>query len=255
MVEPRASGTGLASATAFVVGAHDRYWLVTNYHVLTGRHTETNRLLSSHGAIPDSIVIWHHSAHAREGQGVWTMRTENLFTADGSPRWAQHPRFCIKDQENTNEPNIDVVVLPLDRVDERILIYPMDLTLAETEMQVSPGLPISIIGYPFGLTGAALFPIWKTGHIASDPNAFWSPRHFLVDATTRSGMSGSPVVFRSAGWYERHPGVLEPGFPVRLMGVYSGRIRVDAEIGRVWHAALIREIIDHAVRTATEKGA
>lgn len=254
LIQPHANGVALGTATGFVVNAREGSWLVTNHHVLTGRDTETGRPLSATAAIPDEIRIWHHSALSTAGQGAWTARIEALAGADGSPRWLEHPRFCPKDQENPEEPNIDIAVLPLEQVDERVTIYPLSLELAETEVRVSPGLPVFIIGYPFGRTGPGFFPIWKTGHVATDPSPYWSPHHFLVDATTRAGMSGSPVVFRSSGLYERRPGLIEGGYAVRLMGVYSGRIRDDAELGRVWHPRLIREIIDSGVRSGLTRG-
>jgi len=172
------------------------------------------------------------------------MVDEPLQNDDGALLWREHPKFCIKDQERPDEPNIDLAVLRLSRLHDRVLIYPLDLDLAGVDVRVAPGLPVSIIGYPFGRTGTGWLPIWKTGHIASDADPYWSPRYFLIDATTRAGMSGSPVVYRSFGLYETGGGVTVPGNATRLLGVYSGRIRDDAEIGRVWRPELIPQIID-----------
>ena len=41
-------------------------------------------------------------------------------------------------------------------------------------------------------------------------------------------------------------GVFTAGHVVRFMGVYSGRIRADAEIGRVWRPELLIETLQAA---------
>jgi hypothetical protein len=247
LLQPLANGRELATATGFVVRYADRLWLITNHHVVTGRDTETRKVLSQHAALPDAIQIWHHSKLSSVGYGAWTPCIEALLDNVGRPRWLQHPKFFVKDMERPFEPNIDLVALPLEGLHNELAIYPLDLELATTDVRVAPGLPVSIIGYPFGKTGPGLFPIWKTGHIATDPQAYWSPRYFLVDATTRDGMSGSPVVFRPFGIYQDTGGLIVADETVKLLGVYSGRLQRDAELGRVWHPHLIKEIISDGV--------
>lgn len=243
-VEPLAHGQPLSSATAFVVVYDSKAWLITNYHVVTGRNTETGEPLSRTGATPEYLRIWHHASLSATGQGAWCLVDEPLYSsATGEPLWHKHPRFCSKDMENPTEPNVDLAALPLSQRHDSIQLHPLDLDLASTDARVSPGLPVSIIGYPFGRTGAALFPIWKTGHIASDPDAYWSPRYFLIDATTRPGMSGAPVIYRAFGTLQSVNGAIVAGNASKFLGVYSGRIRDDAEIGIVWRPELIIETI------------
>ncbi len=246
LVVPRVNDQDLGTATCFIVEHKSRAWLVTSRHVVTGRDTETDKLLSNTGAVPDALRIVHHSTLSTELQGAWTLVNEPLYTENGEPRWVEHPHFCIKDAERPTEPNVDLVVLPLSSLHKEIQLYPLDLRLATVNVRVAPGLPVSIIGFPFGRFGPAFFPIWKTGHIASDADAYWSPRYFLIDATTRTGMSGSPVVYRSFGSYQRDETTTVVGDATRLLGVYSGRIREDAEIGIVWRPELISEMLDSA---------
>jgi hypothetical protein len=68
---------------------------------------------------------------------------------------------------------------------------------------------------------------------------------FLIDATTRAGMSGSPVVLRQFGGYNTRNGgyFSSAGFFTRFMGIYSGRIHRDSEIGMVWRPEVIFEIL------------
>lgn len=236
--------TILGSATCFIVNEKGKDFLVTNYHVLTGRHPDTNRVINSSAAIPNKIRVWCHSSLSVRGYGAWVIRDLSLYDEEGKPRWIEHPQMCIRDPEHPSEHNVDIVVLPLDS-DIDIKIYSIDL-FGNDDILVAPGTPVSIIGYPLGLTGADLFPIWKTGHIASDIEAHYSNRFFYIDATTRGGMSGSPVVYRSWGVNQTLSGeiIFSNGITTKLLGIYSGRIHEDSEVGIVWKPYLIKEIID-----------
>jgi hypothetical protein len=86
-------------------------------------------------------------------------------------------------------------------------------------------MTVSIIGYPYGLATAHAWPIWKTGHIASDIDLDYDGRPaFLIDATARSGMSGSPVVHRTSGGFTTRSGdvIYSTGVrpATRFLGVY-----------------------------------
>lgn len=224
--------TFLSSATAFVV-AHDcTHYLITNWHVVTGRDAETEKPLSATTAIPDTIRVVYHM---KGKLGAWVLGGEPLYL-DGVARWREHPKGR----------QIDVVALPLIAVPENATIFPADLSLADADMRIHPAMPVSIIGFPFGLSAGGAWPIWKTGHIATDPDVDYDNRpSFLIDATTRGGMSGSPVVARVSGVLQTRSGanVIKTGITTKFLGVYSGRIHGDAELGRVWRPTVIDEIL------------
>ena len=107
-------------------------------------------------------------------------------------------------------------------------------------------MPVSIIGYPLGITAHGVFPVWKTGHIASEPEIDYQDLPmFLIDATTRGGMSGSPVVIRLNGGYKTRMGsyVLSGSVATKFLGTYSGRIHQDSEIGRVWKSTVLKQLL------------
>lgn len=237
-LELATKGNTLGTATGFVVESGGRYYLITNWHVVAARNPDTNQLLSDTGAVPEELRIVHH---LKERLGSWAVFSEPLFDTNGSPRWLEHPQGRV----------IDVVAVPLtDHPD--VAFYPLDLSLTDTNMLPQPGMPVSIIGYPFGLATGVAWPIWKTGHIASDPDLDYDGRPaFLIDATTRGGMSGSPVVLRLSGGYPTRDGsfILAGGVATLFLGVYSGRIHGQAEIGRVWRPLVIEEILGPASST------
>ena len=204
-----------------------------NWHVVSGRNPHSNQVLDSQGRTPDALLIWHHGKQL----GTWIRKREMLIDDKGKKRWLEHN----KGKE------IDIAALPLETVTDDIQIYPLDLSLAETDMVPEVAMPVSIIGFPVGLTSAGFFPIWKTGHIASEPNIDYQKKPiFLIDATTRGGMSGSPVVLRMNGGFKNKDGKIimaVAGHRTRFLGIYSGRLPRDSEIGRVWRPQLITEII------------
>jgi hypothetical protein len=223
----------LGTATGFILENEKNYYLITNWHVVSGRHPHTNQVLDSKGRTPDALLIWHHG----KTLGTWIRKRENLINDKGEKLWLEH----------INGRSVDIAALPLVTVSEDIQVYPLNLALAGVNMIPEVAMPVSIIGFPIGLTSAGFFPIWKTGHIASEPNLdYHNQPLFLIDATTRGGMSGSPVFLRLTGGYKKRDGstiMSSSGYRTLFLGVYSGRLPGDSEIGEVWRPRLIDEII------------
>jgi len=233
----------IGSGTGFVVMYDARPFLVTAEHVLTGVHPETGKRL---GKEPERLSIFHHSNMMLHSVGGWHLTDEPLRNERGDPRWAVHPRKRIKDMEDPFVLDIDVAVLPLVDLQEHIQLYPVDL--GEPPAQVAPGFPVSVVGYPFGQGNEGFFPVWKTGHVATD--VYWGkePREFLVDITTRDGMSGAPVYARQ--WVPQGD---KWDVQTSFLGVYSGRTRVDSEIGIVWRAEVIPAILQKAASVSSDE--
>ena len=222
----------LASATAFTVIWNDRPFLVTNWHVVTGRNADTGECLdTTHSAIPNKLSV---NFHAKGNLGAWKRVVIDILNADEQPIWLEHPLGRT----------IDVVAVPLQKLNDAA-IHHLDLSLTEVDMLPMPAMPISVIGYPLGLAAGESWPIWKTGHIASDPDIDFQAERpaFLIDATTRSGMSGSPVILRQSSYMKKNGAqVLAGGIVTKFMGIYAGRIHDDSEVGRVWRPFVLTEI-------------
>ena len=130
--------------------------------------------------------------------------------------------------------------------------------LVDAPIRIAIGMEVFILGYPFKIELPG-YPVSKRGSIASEPelasltSALGSDvkqsEYMLVDTASRPGMSGAPVIRRS--WWNHD---LEAsysaatGVPIdRFIGVYSGRAHTDgpheAQIGLVWNASLIEQII------------
>lgn len=230
------NGQIIGSATGFIVEKNNHKYLITNWHVVSGRHPENNVISNQSGLTPTHLQITYH---ASLGLGNWVRKTHPLFNADSSFKWIEHPTGR----------QVDVVAVKLENIENDVMIYPFDLNLANTDIVAQPAMPVSIIGYPLGLVTGVHFPIWKTGHIASDPDLDYNSKPvFLIDATTRGGMSGSPVVMRMNGGFRTRTGrqILAGGVQTLFLGIYSGRIQVDSEIGMVWRPVVLDEILGQA---------
>jgi hypothetical protein len=225
----------LATGTGFLVQRADQLWLVTNRHNLRGRHQETNQPLNKHGAIPDEVVIYHNAG----GQvGTWIDRVEPLWDATGQSLWREHPILGGA---------ADVVALPLT-LTTSIDAYPYDPWSPGFNIMLEPSQRLSIVGFPFGLTAGGLFAVWIGGTVASEPAVDFNNRPiFLVDSRTRPGQSGSPVIYyATGGTFTQASGgmVTYAGTVEEFVGVYSGRINDQSDLGFVWKRSVVCEIVD-----------
>jgi len=216
-------------ATGFVVKNNSSHYLITNWHVVTGRNPRNNQPLSGM-AEPNMLKVWFHGQQL----GHWLRKEVDIIDRDANKLWLEHAR----------RREVDVVAIPLNPSDD-IKIYDLDLALADFDLMIYPSEAVSIIGFPEGITSHGKFPIWKTGHVASDIDIDWGDKPaFLIDATTKSGMSGSPVIAKRVSIYQTSKGN-QIGNAVRFLGVYSGR-EIDVagiEIGFVWKPRVISEIL------------
>jgi hypothetical protein len=251
-VVPRFDNTCLSSATAFFVIRNGKLFLITNWHVVSGRSAETEECLSATCAIPNNLFIRLHKNSEYIEFEDYEVR---LLDETGSPLWLEHP---------VHGKSVDVIAIPLSlpshllAMDVEKFIEPMN---EGTEESVTDD--VFILGYPFGLAVGDVFPIWKRATIASEPAVDVSGRPMIfVDTASRSGMSGSPVVLlqkRSITLSRPSPANPEleerSRHKMKLIGVYSGRIGADdtsakAQLGIVWKARVIDEIVDGGSRAA-----
>jgi hypothetical protein len=123
----------------------------------------------------------------------------------------------------------------------------------KADLAVKIGMDVFVLGYPFGADPPG-FPVWKRGSIASEPHLTRpGPGYMLVDTASRPGMSGAPVIRRSRSQHFMEDGTNRPlasNSLTRFIVVYSGRLHTkdpsDAQIGMVWPAEDIEEIIGGA---------
>ena len=216
---------------------------MSNRHVLAGRVPETNDWVDSQG-LPTHVEM---TTFLMNEPGVLTPRIDSfrLLTDDLDPLWVEHPEYGAL---------ADVVALPLPEGFDPAIAVPF----TSPAFRIAAPDPVMVVGYPLGLNGGAPgYGVWVQGTIASryEIDHGGLPR-FMIDSRTRSGLSGSPVFFYPNGRSVR----LQDGSSTsadrrsfRLLGVYSGRVDPEADLGWVWRAEFIEALVNRGAPGNTVK--
>lgn len=158
-------------------GIDNKYFLVTNYHVLTARAPDNPAmLLPDYPDSPDEIA-WScfDRPELTIGEG-----SVSLFGL----QWLEHPK---------RSEGVDFVALPIELPNDIVKMTNRTLPLVD-DISVSVGTDLFIVGFPYGYSPIQPFPIYKRGTVASEPVIHpGGLPYFLIDANTAPGMSGSPV--------------------------------------------------------------
>jgi hypothetical protein len=240
----RVGSKSLPSATGFFWhSARDqKVWLVTNLHVTSGRSTISGLPIHPEGKRPDKIICENARIKSQIANPIEF--AVELYDNLGNGVWFQHP---------VHHEKVDVAAITLPSVAVDFMHLNGD---QQVPMDFSVGSDLFIVGYPQG-SFSEFWPIWKRGSIASEPDLnLKNVPMFYIDSSTKSGMSGSPVIMKVTTSVPLESGdlVVTPGRKTRFLGVYAGRDAVtkdesEMQIGRVYKSSVIEEIILGGFRT------
>lgn len=235
----------LSNATCFFTKRENTIYLVTNWHVVSGRNADTKECLNKMGSIPNKLRVYL----PRETENSIFSYSDDfymdidLIDQEDNPLWYEMQK---------NGKMIDVAIIPLNEINgSYIAIEDAEEPFSE-QVRFEITSEIYIIGFPFGKQ-TEYIPIWKKASVASEPELdIEDLPYFFADTATRSGMSGSPVVL-----YKERPAILisekenkSSRHWTKFVGIYSGRIGADSEkegdaqLGRVWKSHIVQELID-----------
>jgi len=245
---PVSQGTGFFFASTTPDGKPDTVFLVTNYHVVTGRAPMT--------AGPRTGDRIRFILHESSTDLTRVRQVElPLYDLSNMPLWVMSDAV----------PAADVVLVPVPPEayrDISLIVF----TEAHTrgDIKIRPTSGATLLGYPYGFYDESHFlPVWKTGHVASEPNVdFDNLPTFLVDVSAFPGMSGSPVLAVANGIYEAEDGSMRSGRVLKLLGIFSAMpvvrehrpaepgsmstetqtTEINLQLGYVWKAALIADL-------------
>lgn len=138
------NGMELGTGTGFVVVHDNQPYLVTNYHVAAGRNPVNGQPLHPSGAVPDVLRVVQLLGPAA-GRIEWQGRDEQVLEPETDRAlWLQHP---------VHGRRVDVVAVPLCNI-AGVNLHPYDLAASGLVLKTGPSESVSIIGFPFGRTGA-----------------------------------------------------------------------------------------------------
>lgn len=228
-----AGETELGTATGFMVKVGDDDFLITSRHVLRGRHQTSNAPLHPSGAVPDFVCVAHNGRQL----GTWKWFTEPLYDRNGVALWKEHPDLG---------PLVDVVALRCNDLAD-VQIRPYDPWKPGAPLRHDICDAVNIVGFPLVTSDGKNIPVWTRAFVASDPALDYSGVPcFLVDARTTGGAAGAPViVYATSGLADLDDGTTaQVEKPLgRFVGVYSGRITAESDLGVVWNVRALRALL------------
>lgn len=234
----------LATATGFVAACGGQSFLLTNHHVATGLNPITGEFLGKHAVHPEYVEVVHNAAGLI---GKHVLISEPLYDQAGRGLWREHP---------VHGKRVDVVALPLTRTAGATL-YPHDPWKQDPPVALNVTSDVSVVGFPFGRSSSEL-ALWTRGTVASEINLDHDGLPlYLIDARTRTGQSGSPVVFFARyGMVPLEDGanIVNGGALDLFLGVYSGRISEDSDLGMVWKPNAVIDLLTSGPRTEVRNG-
>jgi len=254
-------GAHLKPASGFLVDANGQYYLITNWHVVSGRNISVDEQQEPiYGPYTLKTSIHVHSGEGGKpypiSMGTWQRITISLYDDNNVPRWIEYRA------SEQHKGMIDMVALPIQShliwrpfsgitpgitinkgpwandINYWTKVSSIPVSAIETDVEYGPPDAVHIIGYPQGWTpegtSKSSSAFWRTSFIASEIYEHGMTREniFFVDPSAPDGMTGSPVV-----------GIKNDR--LKLLGVYSDRSMEEfsAPAGLVYGAWLVKELI------------
>ncbi len=114
IIQTRFNDTYLSHATGFIYKSKDKNYLITNWHVMSGRHAQTKQPLHEHLATPNNLTIYPSIREGKFCQRISSGIRIDLFNEErDSFLWLEHPEF-------SNE--IDVAAIELENTHSGVLV-------------------------------------------------------------------------------------------------------------------------------------
>ncbi|MXX77358.1 MAG: hypothetical protein F4210_09965 [Holophagales bacterium] len=261
----------LSAASAFFFETGGASFLVTNWHVVSGRHFLNGEPLACPFVEPIRLTAKLSSYEVGDrARGRFGVAPHDVPLYDGEkPVWFEHPELGS---------SCDVVAIPMGKPAScPDWMHKAANRIDEPNIPVKPGCTVFVIGFPQALSVGFGLPLWKSGYIASEPHydvelggqlsdfggqvdGSQVPA-FFIDSQTRAGMSGAPVFARhfqpwdmkdpyggfdmkAPGFWKRDDVVLM-GSGTQFVGCYSGRAgskESEAALGLCWRTDVIEAI-------------
>lgn len=227
----------IGSGTAFIAEVKGNYYLITNWHVVTNREFYWSGTPLKKGGAPTKLEV------------IFQGKVLGDFTHAFIPLYKGKKQKWIDLMFNNKI--TDVVAIPIPKYPNAQYYTVFNDTLIDPNREpvVSVMTDVFIVGFPHGESSFESWGLYKRGTVASEPELNLGDLPvFAIDATTKAGMSGSPVYFHSPNGYLTKGGAMMMGSGItRFIGVYGAQ-KPDIEIGIVWKRDFIIDALIKAVK-------
>lgn len=246
----------LGTATGFFWRKGGKPYLVTNWHVVSGRNSFTSKL-NPKGYVPKRFRFYGLSVSVHNG-------VVNFSRQRWTQEWTGEMEAVLAEPPQVDGQPIDIWGVPI--LDHSVFGRDPSRTgfkgAAEAtcflndhsghRIVTNVGDDCFILGYPLRNYDGLMPPIWKRGSIASETLLGLDGRPiFLVDAATTPGMSGSPIIRKVVTLTadNKDLGALQEFSYYEMIGVYAGRLDspdlAAVNLGYGWYRTVIDRALDH----------
>jgi hypothetical protein len=257
--------------SGFLGSSGDRVFLITNWHCLSGRRCDNKTYIFGAGIVPVSVEFNYWQIDDNEQVPMFRKETRLLeLFKEKKPLWLVH-------KELTHQ--IDVCALDLTSLCQLNSKDLFSIDCGQTLFSFSENGDPDYSEYLFPNVGEDIYIlcsvkipngldsnlIWKRASVASEPYFLADGKlpFLYIDSATRSGMSGSPVLYFGKNFIgssgDRHHD-LESMPRCWLAGVYSGRCGINTQtdnessfqLGRVWRNDAVLQVLEAGIFDPTE---
>ena len=245
----------ISSATGFFWLHNGQAYLVTNWHVVSGRDPFTGQISSPTGYTPSQFNFYGTSIEVKDGKVAIERKRIRITLGPHAEEVLDKPPLVAGGP-------VDLWAMQVPNE----LLFGLDPTRtgfkgAETvtcfinenafqRILTQAGDECVILGYPLRNYAGGMFPIWKSGSIASEVGFGVDGRPmFLIDAATTPGMSGSPILRRVSTITASNTelGALQEFHALEFIVVYAGRLQsadlAATNLGYGWYQVLIPDVV------------
>lgn len=225
------------TASGFFYRAGSKIYFCSARHAITGLDAFSDAPISPDGYLPHKIQVRPCVRNPKESYRLKEPLVLTVRDPEGAPRWREDPHFA--------DLRVDIAAVEIEHADKAMFVCLNDHQ-DEPSLAGNVGFDCFVVGYPNPNFHDPYLPIWRRGSLAYETLFPVDDKPiFLVDASTSSGMSGSPIIQR---WHGPAPlrqanGTinvkLDSVVTSRFIGVYGGRLSHTLELGQVgygWYA-------------------
>ena len=199
--------------TAFIIKYKKDYFLITNYHVITGRTWEDTSIfaLKNKNNEWDRITVTLYSKNAKGYESInYSLHDEN----------GKRTYLSIPVNTETKTVSIDIALIKLDNLRGETIISPIELGNKIKKWEIKPNTPLFCYGYS-KRTWDDVYPFCDTVISVGD-SSFSNKDYFIsvYNPPNMHGSSGSPVYYKTQDGLS-FIGIFFAVVPIELQRPYS----------------------------------